>query len=496
MITRLLPNSAALPVWRSRGIRALESRLQAERAQPLMDLAGLATAQLALAIAPHARQIWILAGPGNNGGDGLEAAMHLHQQGMPVHVSLLGVPERLPTDARRALDRATRAGVPIHLGLPAPAPELTDQDLCIDALLGIGANRAPEGEILRAIQWINASSAKVLAIDIPTGLDTDSGQTLIPADAIVRADHTLTLIGAKVGLLTGHGRDASGTIWLAPLGLPPHADQWVAPDARLNPPAPASARCHASHKGTRGDVAIVGGEPLGLRGMAMEGAALLAAQSALHAGAGRVMLCLLGPTASSLATPDLMQRTVQALELSKLTVVAGCGGGQAIAGHLGHLIQHSARLVLDADGLNRLAEDPWLQNLLAHRARQQQPTLVTPHPLEAARLLGSSTAEVQANRLQAAQALADRLRCCVVLKGSGTVIAAPDHTPHVNPTGNGLLATGGTGDVLAGLMGARLALHGQAWQAACESCWSHGQLADQWPTDRALTASRLARQLH
>ena len=134
----VLPASEALPIWRKSGIQALEARLQATTATPLMDLAGLAAARLALAIAPHARTVWIAAGPGNNGGDGLEAALHLHRLGKPVQVSLLGDPQQLPPDARRAFTRAMEAGVSIGIGLPARPPNLDPQDLCVDALLGLG----------------------------------------------------------------------------------------------------------------------------------------------------------------------------------------------------------------------------------------------------------------------------------------------------------------------------------------------------------------------
>ncbi len=496
MVTRLLPNTTAQPVWRRAGIRTLESRLQAISKQPLMDLAGLACARLALALAPHAHCIWIAAGPGNNGGDGLEAACHLHRWGKSVQVNLLGDPKQLPADAQRAFDRAQQAGVPIQIGLPATPPELGEQDLCIDALLGIGAARPPAGDLLRAMAWLNASAAPVLAIDLPTGLDADTGQPLGTLDAVVHADHTLTLLGAKPGLFMGHGRDACGTLWLDPLCLPANACTWCPPDAELNPPALAPQRWHASHKGSHGDVAVVGGESLGLRGTGMTGAAVLAAQAALHGGSGRVMLCLPGADGEALAvSADLMRRDLRALDLPKLTVVAGCGGGRAIAHALEQLLQYSARLVLDADGLNGVAQDEWWQRLLQQRASHQRPTVMTPHPLEAARLLGITTAQVQADRLDAATRLALRFDCCVVLKGSGTVIAAPGHVPRINTTGNGRLATGGTGDVLAGLIGARLAASGNAWLAACDAVWTHGQEADRWPPGVALTASQLAERL-
>lgn len=487
-LARLLPNTSAVPVWGCAGIRTLEARLQTASPTPLMDLAGLATARLALAVAPHARRTVVMAGPGNNGGDGLEAAMHLHRWGRSVQVHLLGDPQRLPADARRALQRATEAGVPLQTGLPPSHTPLSAQDLCIDALLGLGATRAPEGDLQQVIDWMNASGACVLAIDLPTGLDADSGQPLGQPEAVVKADHTLTLLGGKPGLFMGHGRDVCGTLWLAPLGLPLQATDGQRPDAELNPPAAPAARLHASHKGRHGDVAVVGGEA------GMTGAAALAASAALHSGAGRVMLTLLGPQPPALP-PDLMLRELQALDLPHLTVVAGCGGGQAMAKPLGQLLQHSARLVLDADALNAVAQDAWLQRLLTERAARRRPTVLTPHPLEAARLLGITTPEVQSDRLEVADQLARRFDCCVVLKGSGTVIAAPGHTPRINTTGNGMLATGGTGDVLAGLTGARLAAHGDAWLAAGDAVWTHGQMADTWPAGLALTASRLAARL-
>ena len=493
MVQRLLPMREPTPLWRREGQRALEALQRSRSATPLMDLAGLACARLALALAPHARCIWVLAGPGNNGGDGLEAALHLHRWGLPVQVQLLASPEALPSDAHRAWQRATEAGVPLQIGL-GPAPALGPQDLCIDALLGLGAKRAPEGLLHEAIHALRQQRAPVLAIDLPSGLDADSGQPLGTLEDCVRADHTLCLLAAKPGLFMGQGRDLCGQLWLDTLGLPEAVDELPAPDAWLNPPPAPAHRAHASHKGSHGDVAVVGGESLSTE-TGMGGAALLAALAALHGGAGRVMLSLLGPATPHALAPDLMRRALPELPLGELTLVAGCGGGRAIAQPLGQLLQRSARLVLDADGLNRLADDPWLQDLLRARAQRRQPTVLTPHPLEAARLLGCSTSQVQADRLRAAQELARRYACVVVLKGSGTVLAAPGQTPRINPTGNGLLATGGTGDVLAGLLGARLARSRDAWTAACDAVWTHGQAADNWPAGQALTASALVEQL-
>ena len=218
----------------------------------------------------------------------------------------------------------------------------------------------------------------------------------------------------------------------------------------------------------------------------------------MHSGAGRVILSLLHPTNEShAADPDVMQRSFERLDLQQLTVVAGCGGGQAMRAVLPDVLQHSARLVLDADGLNALAENPDWQGIVRARGQATDPrsTVITPHPLEAARLLGCTVQAVQQDRLHAAQTLSLQLQCTVVLKGSGTVIASPGEPTRINISGNGLLATGGTGDVLAGLTGTRLAQGMTAQQAACSAVWQHGALADRWPRGQALTASRLAERL-
>ncbi len=486
-----------IPVMRTEGIRTLEIQRQALSPQPLMTRAGCAAARLALAIAPHARHIWIAAGPGNNGGDGLEAAAHLHRMGMSVHVSLLGEPHKLPPDARAAWERAKAAGVSISPNLLQSSEgwpqRMGAQDLCIDALLGIGARRAPSEAMQHWIALMNASAACVLALDLPTGLNADSGQPWgEETNMAVRADHTLTFLAAKPGLFMGQGRDLAGCIWLEPLSDDPTSYQ---PQAWLNPPGISHTKTHASHKGSHGDVAVVGGESLQLRGMGMRGAAMLAAQAALHAGAGRVMVCSPGDEAPASQPPDLMHRRFEQLDLTALTVVAGCGGGQAIAPWLPLVLQRSARLVLDADGLNHAAQDPLLAQWLKARQQNDQATVLTPHPLEAARLLGVSTQTVQGDRLAAATALSAQFQCTVALKGSGTVLASPGQTSRINTTGNGRLATGGTGDVLAGLVGARLAQGLSAWDAACSAVWQHGHTADQWPEDLALTASRLAERL-
>lgn len=492
-----LSNTSAWPVHGRDHIRTLEARLQAHNASPLMQKAGLAAARLALAMAPHAQRIWVAAGPGNNGGDGLEAALHLHHWGKSVHVSLVASLSDLPADAHAAWQRAKTAGVHITSDLPtAWLAEMGPQDLCIDALLGIGATRPLSAKMQSWVQAINHNNAQVLAIDAPTGLDPESGQLLGgPTDTAlcVQADQTLTFTAAKPGLFMGHGRDACGQLWLESLGYVP-ASSATSPQAWLNTPQARPPQSHANHKGSHGDVAVIGGEAMAAHGMGMTGAAVLAANAALHAGAGRVILSLLSGQATDSAPPDVMQREWQRLDLEKLHVVCGCGGGQTVQAVLPEVLRRSAQLVLDADGLNAVAQDNKLKDGLRQRA-DAQPTVITPHPLEAARLLNISTAQVQSDRLKAAQNLADQLQCTVVLKGSGTVIAAPDQTPRINTSGNGRLAIGGTGDVLAGLIGARMAQGLSAFDAACAAVAQHGQAADDWSKAEALTACRLAERL-
>jgi hydroxyethylthiazole kinase-like uncharacterized protein yjeF len=439
----------------------------------LMRRAGLAAARCALAVTPHARRIWVAAGPGNNGGDGLQAAAALHQAGKQVQVSLLGDPARLPPDAADALAAAQQAGVPIGHEAAPPWPS----DLAIDALLGLGASRAPAGRLAEAVQALNRLDAPVLALDLPTGLDAERGQPL--GEPCVRATHTLSLLTLKPGLFTAAGRDLAGSVWFDPLQV----ETTVAPDAWLAGESACAPwrrpRAHDRHKGSFGDVLVVGGAA------GMSGAAWLAARAALRAGAGRVYVDPLDGHAPGVPSwPELMCRPGAAAHddamLRHATVVCGCGGGDAVAAVLPTVLRGAVRLVLDADGLNAIAAEPALLAELKARAGRQQATLLTPHPLEAARLLGSDAAGVQHDRLAAGRALAARCASAVLLKGAGTVCAEAGTPPIINPTGNALLATAGTGDVLAGWAGGWWAQRANAspFELATAAAWWHGHAAD------------------
>ncbi|MBX3606320.1 MAG: NAD(P)H-hydrate dehydratase [Piscinibacter sp.] len=479
---RIATRGPSWPLHDLAATRRLEAQaLGADPPPPLMQRAGAAVAQLALALAPHAQCIRIVAGVGNNGGDGLEAAIALGCLGKHVEVVRVGPPASV--DARAALDRARAAGVAIDPTDPRP---LGPQDLAIDALLGLGASRPPEGPIAAAIKDLNALPCPVLAIDLPSGLQPDTGQPL--GSACVRATHTLTLLTLKPGLFTGQGRDLAGSVWLDDLQCADVAE--APPSALLHagtldlPP-----RRHAQHKGSFGDVAVIGGAP------GMVGAALLAGRAAHAAGAGRVFVqCLAdAPPDHDMVRPELMLRHdwlrhQEPTALASATVVAGCGGGDAIRAALPALLAHARRLVLDADALNVIAADEMLQAPLRQRARRGAATVLTPHPLEAARLLElADGSAVQADRLGAARALAERWQCLVLLKGSGSVMAAPGRLPLINASGNAALASAGTGDVLAGWIGGLWAqqpgdtadeVAESAWRSAARAAWLHGAAAE------------------
>ena len=477
---RVLPGEEPLPLYDLAASRGIEQGAQtALDPNVLMQRAGLALARLALALAPHARGIWVAAGPGNNGGDGFEAALHLHRWGKRIAVSMLADEAAQPAEARLALARARAAGVAIGPGVDCGFVP----DLAIDALLGIGANRAPDERIATWIRTLNALPCPVLAADIPSGLHADTG-TALGLDCVI-ASHTLSLLTLKPGLFTGVARDHCGTVWFDNLEVDAVA---AAPAAWLSGASQLRAwprlRQHSQHKGSFGDVAVVGGAT------GMSGAALLAARAALAAGAGRVFVDLLdeqGATHDPLR-PELMLRPGWAEgahdALRKSLVVCGCGAGDAVRKALPKLLSQAPRLVLDADALNALAADTSLLGQLTLRAGRGHVTVLTPHPLEAARLLKCTTAQVQADRIGAATRLANSVGAVVVLKGSGSVIAAPGRTPHLNPTGNAALASAGTGDVLAGWLGGSWSQGGPsegvnaAFVAACGAVYLHGLAAE------------------
>ncbi|MCA3185473.1 MULTISPECIES: NAD(P)H-hydrate dehydratase [unclassified Cupriavidus] len=471
------------PLYDIAAIRRIEQAgLDATPPFTLMSRAGAAAADWIHQHVPNGR-ILFLAGRGNNGGDALVAATRLHQSGRLVEAWLIAEADQLPADAARAWFDARTAGVPLLAMHPDPDAALppwpTGCVAVVDGLLGIGLNRAAGGDVARWIAHLNASHLPVYALDIPSGLfaDTGAGQ---PA---VRARRTLTFLAAKPGLLTLDGRDCAGAIDIAPLGLDyPPAER---PVAIVNQPGAFShalpRREHASNKGRFGSLAVIGGNH------GMTGAPLLGARAALHLGAGRVHVGFLAQPAPAIDPihPELMLHPAAELSLDAMSAFVagpGMGSGTAARKQLAQLIDFCANarpplpLVLDADALNLLAADETLRQSLIDSGLDY---VMTPHPLEAARLLGSTVADVQRDRLAAAHALARRWQATVVLKGSGTVIASHEDAPAtVNPTGNAGLSTAGTGDVLAGMIGALLAQGMPTLAAARAAVWIHGRAAD------------------
>jgi ADP-dependent NAD(P)H-hydrate dehydratase / NAD(P)H-hydrate epimerase len=424
------------PVFLTRDIREIEEKAGH---LPLMERAGAAAAELAVELC-NGKEILVLAGPGNNGGDARIAAKRLEEKFF--RVSVVTQPRELP------LERSW--------------------GLVIDGLFGIGLARPVTGDHAQLVDYTNRQRCPVLALDVPSGIQSDTGQML---GCAVRATHTLTFIALKPGLLTLDGPDHCGEIRVATLDLDlPKARAWIADPALFS--GVLRKRPRNFHKGNAGSLGILGGA----RGMT--GAALLAGRAALKMGAGRVYVGLLNEMNVDFGSPELMLRHVDdALGQDLDAVVAGPGLGRSehAATLVGAVLASEWPCVLDADALNLLAED---ENLAGACARRAAPTLLTPHPAEAARLLGLAVPEVQADRLAAAQALAQRYNADVVLKGNGSVLVARDGHLFINTTGNPGMASAGMGDVLSGILGALLAQRFSGESSLVLGVHLHGAAAD------------------
>lgn len=453
-----------------------------------MERAGAAAAEVALRLCgDRGRPIVLLAGPGNNGGDAFVVARVLRSHYHDVHVVFAGNAERLPKDAAAAHRAFVSSG-----GATLVEPPAKRAALIVDGLFGIGLARPPEGRYADLVWWANASGAPVLALDIPTGLDGGTGQAHAPA---IRAFATATFIALKPGLLTADGPDQCGDVSVHSLGLDAdlqahgHRLDWSALAAVL--PAVLSRRTRNVNKGTFGTLGILGGTE------GMGGALILAGRAAMRTGAGKVWLGFLMADPPKLDTgmPELMLRHAGAvLDAQPDALVAGPGLGTSDAARtlLMRALALQIPLALDADALNLVARDP---ALLAATQARGAPTLATPHPGEAARLLAVDVDEVQNDRMGAARELAKRLVANVVLKGAGSVLAHPDGTWDINASGGPALATAGSGDVLCGLLGALLAQQLDARTALRYAVCLHGAAADALVSDGAgplgVTASEL-----
>ena len=455
-----------------------------------MERAGAAAAEQAVRmLAKRGGRVIVLAGPGNNGGDAFVVARRLRAAFFEVITVFLADPGRLPADAASAHAAYRAAGGTTTRTLPEGRGALI-----IDGLFGIGLTRPLSAEYAALVDAVRTRSEPVLALDVPSGLDADTGN-VFPAS--IRATATATFIAWKPGLLTGDGMDHCGDLELHTLGID------LADDAslgrRLDWPAIAASlpdvlrrQTRNVHKGSFGTLAIVGGA----RGMV--GAAILAGRAAVRMGAGKVRIGFAStdrPTVDWLA-PELMLRGADETlrgDADAVVIGPGLGAGEAARKLVGAAIALPQPLVVDADALNVLARDASLSRKLRLRTA---PTWVTPHPAEAARLARVTTQDISSDRVAAAVELARELNACVVLKGAGSVLAYPEGTFDINASGGPALASGGTGDVLSGILGALAAQRVEPRTALRIAVCLHGAAAD-WLVARGVgplgvTASEIA----
>jgi len=453
----------------------------------LMTRAGHAALNALRALWPDARSVTVLCGPGNNGGDGYVVARVARAQGMRARVVPVADTSRLKGDAKRAHDDFVAAGGRIEPWSHA----VLESDVIVDALYGTGLARAPEEPAAGIIEAANGCGRPIVAVDVPSGLHADSGAALGVA---VRARLTVSFIGRKIGCYVGEGPDHVGRIVFDDLEVPAAAYAGLQPTARLLDESDVAAalprRHRGSHKGDCGHVLVVGGGP------GMPGAARLAGEAALRAGAGLVTVAVHPDNAGSLAgRPELMciaahDAASLAPALQRATVLAvGPGLGRSEWAHamLDAALATGMPAVLDADALNLLAESP-------HRVDQR---VLTPHPGEAARLLGRSAADVQRDRLGAVRDLQSRYGGCVVLKGAGSLVQLPVGPTRLCDRGNPGMASGGMGDVLTGVIAGIAGQCGDLGLAASAGVFAHAQAGDLAARrgERGLLASDVIEQL-
>lgn len=449
----------------------------------LMQRAGKQAAALAMSLLSghpeKQKTVLVLAGPGNNGGDALEMATILADSG--IFVSVLLVSDRkknAPEEARLAKQKAVKSAIHWEdaLSIQSTLQSLKKRhwSLIVDGMFGIGLKEALSGNRRKLVEIVNTFSCPILALDVPSGLNANTGNVVGQDAVAIQATHTITFLADKPGLYTGKGRDHAGQVHVASLDI----DEKYFPETRCWRNSPKlfsrllTPRLHDTHKGSYGRIAVLGGAD------GMAGAPVLAARAALHTGSG---LCyavyLKNPPVYDPVTPELMFRAAHQYDFSSDIIVIGPGLGKSPVAreYVGKIMESDKPALFDADALNIIAEHPELQQNLADRP---QPSIISPHPLEAARLLGTDSASIQSDRLKAAMQLATKFNAIAILKGSGTVICSPDGKTVINPTGNPGLATAGTGDVLSGMTGSLMAQGWPAWEAALAAVWLHGKAAD------------------
>ena len=443
--------------------------------------AGTAVAVLAATIIKKKRgaNILVLAGPGNNGGDAWVAAAALSKAGQRVTVLDTLEQKQAAPAAKTAATAFRKADGAVITKFPDDAKF----DLIIDGLFGIGLKRAPEGVFADIISRANANADRnhtpILAIDVPSGLSTDTG---VAPGTTIQADFTLTFLGAKPGLYTADGVDVAGEIHVDKLGVAASKSQGELLN-RDNIAPLIPKRRNSSHKGSFGNVGIIGGAS------GMIGAAVLAARAALHMGPGKVFLGLIAKDAPGFdpVNPEIMLRAAKELladqSMTSLAIGMGLGTNKVAQRLLTDALARALPTVVDADALTLISINSsihaGLQAKTTGKQRQRLRLVFTPHPGEAARLLGVSTSEIQSDRISSALTIAVKFNAVTVLKGAGTVIAAPDGHYWINTSGNPGMASGGMGDALSGMIAAFLAQGMNPLDAARLGVYLHGAAADE-----------------
>jgi ADP-dependent NAD(P)H-hydrate dehydratase / NAD(P)H-hydrate epimerase len=485
----------ALPVclYSTAQVRALDAHAIETLGIPghtLMKRAGEAALRYLRTRFPVAHRIVIVCGAGNNGGDGYVLARFAQAAGLTVTTLAATSPDMLRGDARQAYEELRASGAQVQ---PYAPERLAGGDVIVDALLGTGLRGPAREEVARVIRDINNSGRPVLAVDVPSGLDSDTG---VPLGDTVRADCTITFVGLKTGLFIGNGPEFAGTVFFDDLEIAPNGAG--APPARLERILDSAIqqalprRARSSHKGDFGRVLIVGG------GTGMPGAVRLAGEACLRVGAGLVTVAVAPENVPAIAAgrPELICLPLSDAEalsetFTRADVIAvgpGLGRTPWARSVLDKVLGAGKPLVLDADALNIIAESG---------AVARGDWILTPHPGEAARLLGTDTDEIQRDRLGALERLVVRYRSTVVLKGAGTVIGAPGRTPALCERGNPGMATAGMGDVLTGTIAGILAQCRNAWLAARVGVLVHAMAGDAAARsgERGLLAGDVAREL-
>jgi len=457
----------------------------------LMKRAGEAALRYMRARWPTAHKVVIVCGGGNNGGDGYVLGRFAQAAGLTVSVLAATPPEALKGDARQAFEDLKASGGSIR---PFAAQHLKDGDVVVDAILGTGLHGGVREDLAEQIRAVNASRRPIFALDVPSGLNSDTG---VPLGETIRADCTVTFVGLKTGLFIGDGPEFAGTVFFDDLELaPPHPETYRPRLERIVEAEIQNAlprRRRAAHKGDFGRVVLVGG------GVGMPGAIRLAGEACLRVGAGLVTAAVAPENVAAIAAgrPELICLPLADMSLLEeavsradvLAVGPGLGRTPWAVSALDIVLRSDKPVVVDADALNLIAEG---------KARSRDHWILTPHPGEAGRLLGVQTDEIQKDRLTALDRLTERYGGTVVLKGAGTLVGSRARTPALCERGNPGMASAGMGDVLTGTIAGILAQCGDVWLSAKVGVLVHAMAGDSAARtgERGLLASDVARELH